>query len=100
MRDIALSRYFHLHQTPLSMQPTYSIAWSSLQLKIINHTVPPSMSLLALNGNIVGLCVDPKPSALKLIKLPEKIDCSLYPKFLKVTPLCYCVGLGAFLEII
>lgn len=67
-------------------------------MKVIfaGSAVPPSQSLVALNGMVVGLCIDNTKYTIR----PGDSEADLYPEFVlgDMLPLCECVGTGAYTQ--
>ena len=91
-RDLMITKYFQSDQTPLASAVPYRVPWTQLRVRFMLHEVPPSMSMYALNGAVVGLCYDATKYQLAAPKTLE--EHRRYPLFLSSTPICECVGLG------
>jgi len=63
-----------------------------LNIAIVGTIVPPSQILYALNGTLVGLCIDPTPYTVTRTSKQS----GGYPNILLLDhpPICECVGIG------
>jgi hypothetical protein len=99
LRNIQLACYFYANRPGApsglslrAMQP-YRIQWNHVRLRITNSQVPPSMTLLALNTAVVGLCIDRARYVDGSTQQQPTTETQM-PLFLTATPVCECVGLG------
>ncbi|GAM20745.1 hypothetical protein SAMD00019534_039200 [Acytostelium subglobosum LB1] len=92
-RDLSMKCYFDIERQPLIKQRPYAIKFNQVKIGIINHQVPYSQSLYALNASIVGICSDHNS---KLNDVHYQVN-SEYPTFIdhhKDVPVVECLGLG------
>jgi len=101
IRNVQLAAYFYAssvdpHGTSLTAMRPYRISWHHLRLRIASAQVPPSMTMLALCGSVVGLCVD-RAQYGEGAPVSER-EAATLPAFLSATPICECKGLGTKLS--
>eukprot|EP01106_Pelomyxa_sp_JSP_P018663 TRINITY_DN881_c0_g1_i7.p1 TRINITY_DN881_c0_g1~~TRINITY_DN881_c0_g1_i7.p1 ORF type:complete len:219 (+),score=62.13 TRINITY_DN881_c0_g1_i7:160-816(+) len=93
-RKWMLNMYFNVHAVPLTQATPYVVPWSSVALAFIGTQVPPSQSMYALNGEIVGLCVSGEDQAYTPISATPGGPTG-YPVFIMgQPPPLSCLGLG------
>lgn len=96
LRQIGLMSYF----SKLSSGPEWSlmdavpyrISWQELAVCICHESVPPSMTMGALNGSLVALCVLDSDAAASVSYY--QATTGQYPKILREMPLVPCLGYG------
>jgi len=92
-REMMQRAYFADYVTPIYKQVPYCVPWNRMRISF-NSDVSPSETLFALNGVIVGLCID-DTSYEPVSKSTGDHQSSLYPQFIvDYEPMCNCVGQG------
>lgn len=96
LRQIGLMSYFSkLSSGPewsLMDAAPYRISWQELAVCICHESVPPSLTMGALNASLVALCVLDSDAAASVSYY--QATTGQYPKILREMPLMPCVGYG------
>ncbi|KAJ3289046.1 Polynucleotide 5'-hydroxyl-kinase nol9 [Rhizoclosmatium sp. JEL0117] len=74
----------------------YSVPWKAIRVRFLNVEVPPSQTLIALNGSLVGLVADSLQYSPKHeVNSNDDANINIVPSDLQIPPESQnCVGLG------
>lgn len=96
LRQIGLMSYFsQLSSSPQwSLMETipYCISWQDLAVCICHESVPPTLTMAALNASLVALCILDNETAASVPYYQATVG--QYPKILRELPLMPCLGYG------
>lgn len=96
LRQIGLASYFsRLSTSPewsLTDAAPYRISWSQLAICICHESIPPELTMAALNASLVALCVLDADTAASVPRY-RAVD-GQYPVILREMPLMPCLGYG------
>lgn len=96
LRQIGLMSYFSQmsssSQWSLMETVPYCISWQDLAVCICHESVPPTLTMAALNASLVALCILDNETAASVPYYQATVG--QYPKILRELPLMPCVGYG------